>query len=107
MNRAKIAEEFFEDLKKLEGDNISLASLYGSVAEGTDNEDSDIDILIVVSKNKKDADNRAHGLVVKYLKGSGELISPIILSESEFQRNRALGTPYIKNVLAGRLLHGA
>ena len=107
MDRAKIAEEFLRDVKKAEGSNLSFASLYGSVAEGRDGKDSDIDVLIVVDKNKSGADSRVHDLVAKYLRKSGELISPIVLATSEFQKNKDLKTPYISNVLAGKIIYGA
>jgi len=103
----RVAEDFLGELKTAEGSNLSFAGVYGSVAEGKDKKGSDIDILIVVGKRKKEADEMAHKLVARYLKDSGELISPIVLTESEFRRNKDLETPYIKNVLAGRIIYGA
>jgi len=107
MDRVSIAENFLQDVKKAEGSNLSFAGLYGSVAESRDSEGSDIDVLIVVDKDKRAADNRVHELVVKYLRKSGELISPVVLASSEFRRNKSLRTPYIRNVLAGRVFYGA
>ena len=43
-DRIKIAKEFAETIKS---DDIKLIMLFGSVARGDDNEESDIDILIV------------------------------------------------------------
>ena len=43
-DRIKIAKEFAETIKS---DDIKLIMLFGSVARGDNNEESDIDILIV------------------------------------------------------------
>jgi predicted nucleotidyltransferase len=107
MGRIQVAEDFVQEIKKKSGNNISFASLYGSVAEGKDNKESDIDILIVVKDDKKNIDNQAHQLVVKFLRQRGEFISPIVLDKSEFKRNKRLKTAYISNVLKGRIIYGA
>ena len=51
-NRYEIAREF---VKAIASDNIIKTILFGSVARGDDNDESDIDILIVENavKNKK------------------------------------------------------
>lgn len=107
MNKLKLAKEFIREIGDREKTNLSFASIYGSVSKGADTKESDIDILLVVDKNKESVDNLVHKIVIKYLKESGEVISPIVLNKSEFQKSKKLKTPYITNVLEGKILHGA
>jgi predicted nucleotidyltransferase len=53
----KALDLFIEKIKDHEGENLSKIILYGSVARGEANEDSDIDVLVILKeclfKNKK------------------------------------------------------
>ena len=60
LNRLELANDF---AKKIKSDDIKLIMLYGSVARGEDNSESDIDILIV-SDNADDLRYKVNDLVV-------------------------------------------
>ncbi len=79
-------------------DRVELALVYGSVAEGTDTADSDVDLLVV-----------ADGVMLEELyealspveTGLARRISPTLYTSREFEERRAAGNPFLKNVLAG------
>lgn len=75
-----------ESLKLLLGDSLIKMVLFGSRARGDYDEDSDIDIAIIVRSLSKELKNEIFNQVaeieLKYLKS----ISSIIFSETEFNR---------------------
>ncbi|MCD6206982.1 MAG: nucleotidyltransferase domain-containing protein [Methanosarcinales archaeon] len=52
MNRKEVAKRFSEEVLKRSGNEIVSMTLFGSVAEGTDTADSDIDILVITDANQ-------------------------------------------------------
>ncbi|HEB11513.1 MAG TPA: nucleotidyltransferase domain-containing protein [Spirochaetales bacterium] len=75
-----------ESLKLLLGDSLIKMVLFGSRARGDYDEDSDIDIAIIVRSLSKELKNEIFNQVaeieLKYLRS----ISSIIFSETEFNR---------------------
>ncbi|MDR1820022.1 MAG: nucleotidyltransferase domain-containing protein [Methanobrevibacter sp.] len=71
MNRKEIAIYFANSLNFPEIEKIIL---YGSVARGEDNEESDIDILIV-SKDRKKTKSKIYDFVTDFLFATEVLIS--------------------------------
>lgn len=76
-------------------DDISVAFIYGSLAEGTEHSGSDVDILIV--------GNISLGAVVSALQDAqhiiGREINPTIYSASEFQEKVRANHHFLRNVL--------
>jgi uncharacterized protein len=95
-------------IKKVVKDSEPKAKiyLYGSRSRGTASLHSDWDILILVSKDKvspEDERNIAYALYDLEF-DSGEVISPLIYSETEWN-NKHKFTPFYRNVMKeGRLL---
>ena len=54
----KALDLFVEKVIELQGDNLSKIILYGSVARGEANEDSDIDVLVIL-KNRTSEESAA------------------------------------------------
>jgi predicted nucleotidyltransferase len=85
MNRKQIAIEFAESLKHSEIEKIIL---FGSVARGDDNKDSDIDILVITSeksdksKIKDDIYSRTFDILMK----TGEYVSVKIKSIDHYKK---------------------
>lgn len=80
--------------------------LYGSRSRGTASHYSDWDLLILVSKDKvspEDEQNIAYALYELEF-STGEVISPMIYSETEWYSKYKI-TPFYRNVMReGRLL---
>ncbi|MCK9150523.1 nucleotidyltransferase domain-containing protein [Methanobacterium alcaliphilum] len=80
MNRRKLAIEFSNSLDYPE---IKKIILFGSVARGDDNKDSDIDILIVSTK-KDETKDKIMGKITDVLLEQGAYISAKVISQKEY-----------------------
>ncbi len=101
MNRIKVVKEFGNELLKKFEDEIENIILFGSVAQGTDDEESDIDLLIVAkSPNpmKREVEDFTYDYFFKRL---GILAMPIIISTQRFHDMKIHKYPFIMNVLKG------
>ena len=98
--RREIAKEF---AKKVNSDFISQIILFGSVARGDDEEESDIDILII-SNHREDIDQIISDEIAWILHDKGELISAHIMSEQLF--NKTKNFSFLSNVLEEGVLIG-
>lgn len=52
MNRKEVAKRFSEEVLKTSDNKIVSTTLFGSVAEGADTADSDIDILVITDADQ-------------------------------------------------------
>ncbi len=92
-----LAQPIRRALEPLAG-RVELALVYGSVVEGSDTADSDIDLLVV-----------ADGVMLEELyealspveTGLARRISPTLYTSLEYDERRAAGNPFVTNVLAG------
>ena len=91
-DRIKIAREFAESIKS---DDIKLIVLFGSVARGDDNEESDIDILIV-SPIASEIKPAIHKIAIDIILEKDEVISPRLMTEEQF--NQMDEYPFLNNV---------
>ena len=92
-NRIEIAREFASAIKS---DDIKLIMLFGSVARGDDNEESDIDILIVSPIADK-IRPKIHKIAIDIIFEKNEVISPRLMTEEHF--NKTKDYPFLSNVL--------
>jgi len=77
----------------------AIIVLYGSYARGDQKENSDIDILILIDKDKitpADAERVAYPLYEIEFE-TGKIISPLILSRKNWETKHRI-TPFYKNV---------
>lgn len=93
MNRVEIAHKF---ASAINSDKIIRIILFGSVARGDDNEESDIDILIISNEWEK-IDSLITYEVFKVVLETEELISPYVLSEKQFNETKHF--TFLTNVL--------
>lgn len=93
MNRVEIAHKF---ASAINSDKIIRIILFGSVAQGDDNEESDIDILIISNEWEK-IDSLITDEVFKVVLETEELISPYVLSEKQFNETKHFS--FLTNVL--------
>lgn len=74
---------------------VEMAALFGSLQTGTEQMDSDIDIIIV-TEDKAKTENELDAKHPEIIKEFGNLISPIILNLHEFKRKK--DTPFAKDL---------
>lgn len=97
MNRKKIVYEINTEIKKAFPDASVI--LYGSEARGNSTVNSDIDLLILLNKDKVDFDTKTHLYNLLYDIELREQISisPLIYARGEWE-NRPIKTPFYLNV---------
>ena len=94
MNKRKqIAKDF---AAKIKSNKIFKIILFGSVARGDDNEDSDIDILII-SPFADEIDNEIGKVAVDFILETQEVIFAYVISVDHF--NKTKDYPFLTNVL--------
>ena len=101
MDRIQVVKEFGNELLKKFGNEIENIILFGSVAKGNADEESDIDLLIVAknpNSTKRDVEDFTYDYFFKRL---GILAMPIIISTQRFQDMKINKYPFIMNVLEG------
>jgi len=98
--RIDIAKYFAKSIKN---NKIKKVILFGSVARGEDNEESDIDILIV-SSFREDIFDLIYNKVFEILMEEDEHISAHIISEKRFNTKKHYS--FLSNVLEEGVLLG-
>lgn len=73
--------------------------IYGSFARGDNKKDSDLDLLILLDKNPvtRDDEKRIKYPLYDIEFDSGQIISPIVFSQSEWETRHKI-TPFYHNV---------
>ncbi len=94
-NRIEIAHEF---ANAINSDEIIRMILFGSVARGDDNDESDIDILIVVNQDNSELESLIDNIVVDFILKKEEVISPHVMTEEHF--NKTKDYSFLKTVMA-------
>ena len=99
-NIKKMLAELAESLQQVYGDKLKTIVLYGSVARGTQTDDSDIDIMVLIDGNNDELrqyDDKLNDVStdfsLKYLK----VLSVVDISYQEYEDWRNL-SPFYKNV---------
>jgi len=94
-NRIEIAHEF---ANAINSDEIIRMILFGSVARGDDNDESDIDILIVVNHDNRELESLIDNIVVDFILKKEEVISPHVMTEEHFNKTKDYN--FLKTVMA-------
>ncbi len=78
---------------------IKEVYLFGSRCRADWRPDSDYEIMIVVDRKEREAISRLYDSVMDILLDTGRLISLKIFTVSEFNRLKAIPTPFMENVI--------
>ena len=105
MGKVKVAEEFSRAVLNKAGENIHKIIVFGSVAKGLANENSDIDVLVVVSDLNEDVRKVLSEAAFEIGLRTGESIEYITMDVEEYVR-RGLGDPLMHEVEThGKIIH--
>jgi len=94
----KAVKEFISKLKSILKHELLTTVLFGSKVRGTSNEESDIDILIVLKTKNSAILNQIIDVLVDIQLKYNANISPLIYSDYEFKMNREMGSYFIKEI---------
>ncbi len=95
-----IVYEFTKDMKKLFGSQLCSVVLYGSYARGNYNENSDVDVMILVKTSEGEIEKyleQVSDCAFEYMMKYGIDISPVIKNEEHFNY-WVENLPYYRNV---------
>ncbi|AZT90555.1 nucleotidyltransferase domain-containing protein [Caldicellulosiruptor changbaiensis] len=99
-NYQDVINKVVEELKELYGDKLKKIVLYGSYAKGTQNEESDIDIAVLVDEDEqalKDYENKLDEIISEIGYRSLKLISIVDISYQRYMQYKEI-LPYYKNI---------
>lgn len=100
--RLDITKEFAAAASAQFGTKIKFILLFGSVAKGTDNEESDIDLMIVSDDNS--LQKRINDIVADFLLKYQELPSPLVCSSEDLKMYKNFS--FYRNVMKeGKILY--
>lgn len=95
----KILENFRTELRSLLQDPSIEVRLFGSKARGEDREDSDLDVLVIISSEDWHKSDKVYDIVTGLLLESGVCISPKIISKRQYEELIREDAPFIRNVI--------
>jgi len=96
----KAIKEFVKKTKNLLKDNLVDVLIYGSIARGEANTDSDIDVIVIVKKNVFKTQMKLASLAFDVLMDKGEYISVQTMKSKDLKRD----TIFLHNV-RGEAVH--
>lgn len=100
-------EQFKAQALSKYGGDIDSIILFGSTARGDYRKESDIDVLVVVKRNRYDMLKKLTGVAFDLLLKYKEYISVKTLTLVEFKKLIKIHSSFIENVLSeGVVLHG-
>jgi predicted nucleotidyltransferase len=94
----KVIASLVKDLQEMLGDEILSIRLFGSRARGDFNEDSDIDLFILVREKTSAIREKVSGLIADYIFDYDLPLSAVLYDLLESQKNMELGSFFFENV---------
>lgn len=94
----EIVKAFCADVRKAFGDNVVSITLFGSRARGEGDDESDIDVLIILGESSLEIDWRISEITADYMLEYDVSLSPIIFTEEEWSTNKERGSFFVENV---------
>lgn len=91
-------KEFAYRLRDKFPKEVVALRLYGSKARGTSNEESDVDILILVNKRTPEIDEAMIDIVCDILNEFGVFIETVTMSEGDYNGALNYQYPFVINV---------
>ena len=93
-----VIERFRESVKKNIGESVISMSVFGSKVRGDYNEQSDIDILVIVKERSMDVMDKIAEITSELNIEYNHSIAPVVFSEQEYKINTNMETPFTVSV---------
>lgn len=94
-----VLKQFRKDLEQaLEGKLVEL-KLFGSKARGNDRDDSDVDVLVVVSTDDWRISEVIYKIATEVLLDTEVCISPKVVSAKQYDCLREEGSSFIRSII--------
>ena len=93
----KIFEKMIPGFQSIYGDELVSIILYGSVARGTQTDDSDVDIAVIVKKYTEDMHDKMIDLIVVLELEYAKVLSVLLNDYDNFRKWENI-LPFYKNV---------
>lgn len=77
--------EFLDRVRSLLGDNLLEARLFGSRARGEGDEESDLDVALIVTPRGRRLRREIHGLTFEAAYDHGVELEPLVLTEEQLR----------------------
>jgi len=106
-DKLETAKRWTEKVVEVLKDEILEISLFGSVARGTDREGSDVDLLIIVSGDRKKALDMIFdelGDAFLELAGKGVIVENIVENVEEWRKMEKKSFSFVRNVKDDRIV---
>ncbi|MBU1152436.1 nucleotidyltransferase domain-containing protein [bacterium] len=94
----KALKSFIKGVKSLLGNNLVSIELFGSKARGGFDEESDLDVLIVLCGRDWATSHRISIIATEINLEYDCNISPVIYTQAEYQKNQQFNTLFIQNL---------
>ena len=92
-----VITSFVKELKKKGGNNIIAIRLFGSKVRGDFENDSDIDIFVLV-KDKRKMRDKISDIAADYFYEYNVPLTPVVYSLFEYEKNKELGSFFFEQV---------
>ena len=93
----KIFDKMIPGFQSIYGDELVSIILYGSVARGTQTDDSDVDIAVIVKKYTEDMHDKMIDLIVDLELEYAKVLSVLLIDYDNFRKWENI-LPFYKNV---------
>lgn len=89
-------------------DKILSAVVFGSVAEGKERPDSDVDLCVLVKDKNiiKLVEKELADIEIEFYEQTGNRLSPMVLSLNELQRKIETNKTLFSKIIAGKIIYG-
>lgn len=94
---SEVMQRLTQGLSDIFTANLNSVILYGSVARGTETEESDVDIAVIVKPYTKDMHNRMTDLVVDLELEYDKVLSVLLIDYEKFKEWENV-LPFYKNI---------
>ncbi len=100
----KIGQDFVEALQEQFGEELLFVVLFGSKARGDDDEESDMDLLVVLKHVSLETRRQVRDLATEIWLDNGVFLSTRVWDESYWQRLASLSTILYRNICEDGIL---